>query len=181
MSSERQAAEEPGEPEPAPPARPPRGAAFLLTQLGTHAAERFAARVAGLGLTPPDIGLLRTIATRPGRSQRALAAELGVVPSRVVALIDHLDGKGLVERRRSTEDRRNHELYLSEEGGRLLGEVGGIAAAHEDDILSALDDDQRDRLTELLGLVAAQQGLTPGVHPGYRNLPDGRRSQAPAG
>ncbi|MCX5211612.1 MarR family winged helix-turn-helix transcriptional regulator [Kitasatospora sp. NBC_00240] len=171
MSSERQAVEEPGGPAPAP-----RGAAFLLTQLGTHAADRFATRVAELGLTPPDIGLLRTIATRPGRSQRALAADLGVVPSRVVALIDRLDGKGLVERRRSTEDRRNHELHLSAEGGRVLGEVWRIAAAHEDDILSALDDDQRARLTELLGLVVAQQGLTPGVHPGYRNLPGGQRS-----
>ncbi|WP_329496708.1 MarR family winged helix-turn-helix transcriptional regulator [Kitasatospora herbaricolor] len=171
MSSERQAAEEPGGPAPTP-----RGAAFLLTQLGTHAADRFAVRVAELGLTPPDIGLLRTIATRPGRSQRALAADLGVVPSRVVALIDRLDGKGLVERRRSTEDRRNHELYLSAEGGRVLGEVRGIAAAHEDDILSALDDGQRAELTELLGLVAAQQGLAPGIHPGYRNLPGGQGS-----
>src|SRR6185437_4216470 len=35
---------------------PVAGSAFLLTQIGTHAAEEFAARVAGLDLTPPQAG-----------------------------------------------------------------------------------------------------------------------------
>jgi DNA-binding MarR family transcriptional regulator len=154
----------------------PRGAAFLLTQIGTHAASRFAERVAQLGLTPPDVGLLRMIAGQPGRSQQSLAADLGVVPSRVVALIDNLDHKGLVERRRSTEDRRNYELHLTPEATRVMGEMRQLAAAHEDDICSALDDDQRAQLTTLLELIADQQGLTPGVHPGYRQLSHGRRT-----
>lgn len=158
----------------------PRGAAFLLAQLGAHAAGRFGERVAGLGLNPPDVGLLRMIATEPGRSQRSLAADLGVVPSRVVALIDGLEQKGLVERRRSTEDRRNYELYVSEAGGRALAGVREVAAAHEDDLLAALDGPERRLLAELLGRVAAQQGLTPGVHPGYRSLGKraGRREPA---
>ncbi|GAA1225988.1 hypothetical protein GCM10009665_15590 [Kitasatospora nipponensis] len=148
---------------------PPRGgAAFLLAQIGAHAAGRFGERVAGLGLSPADVGLLRMIATRPGRSQRALATDLGVVPSRVVALIDHLDGKGLVERRRGVEDRRHHELHLSPEGYRILGEVRQVATEHESDICAGLDEAQRAELISLLELVATRQGLTPGVHPGYR-------------
>lgn len=163
----------------------PRGAAFLLAQLGAHAAGRFGERVGGLGLAPPDVGLLRMIATEPGRSQRSLAADLGVVPSRVVALIDNLERKGLVERRRSTEDRRNYELYVSEGGRRALAGVREVAAAHEDDLLAALDGAERGLLAELLGRVAAQQGLTPGVHPGYRTLPkragSGRRTGGAVG
>ncbi|MFD9369705.1 MarR family winged helix-turn-helix transcriptional regulator [Streptomyces sp. NPDC060020] len=148
----------------------PRGAAFLLAQIGAHAAGRFAERVATLGLTPADVGLLRMVAGRPGRSQRALAEDLGVVPSRVVALIDVLEDKRLVERRRSVEDRRNHELHLTAEGRKTLGAVSRAAAAHEDDLLAALDPDGRAHLLELLERVAAQQELTPGVHPGYRTL-----------
>ncbi|MEU7725921.1 MarR family winged helix-turn-helix transcriptional regulator [Streptomyces sp. NPDC040724] len=153
-------------------ARPPvpRGAAFLLAQIGAHAAGRFAERVAALGLTPADVGLLRMVAGRPGLSQRALAEDLGVVPSRVVALIDALEGEGLVERRRSAGDRRNHELHLTPEGRRSLGKVSRVASAHEDDLLAALDPDGRAQLLELLERVAAQQELTPGVHPGYRTL-----------
>jgi DNA-binding MarR family transcriptional regulator len=149
-------------------ARRPRSTAFLLAQVGAHAAARFAERVGQLGLTPADVGLLRMIAGQPGRSQQSLAAELGVVASRVVTLIDNLDRKGLVERRRSTEDRRNYELHLTAEATRIMGEMRHLAAAHDDDICSALDHDQRAQLTTLLELIADQQGLTPGVHPGYR-------------
>ncbi|MER5861849.1 MarR family winged helix-turn-helix transcriptional regulator [Kitasatospora sp. NPDC002040] len=164
MSSTRQPDQGPGAPG-------PRGGAFLLAQIGAHAAGLFAERIGQLGLTPADVGLLRMIAGQPGRSQRALATDLGVVPSRVVALIDALEAKGLVERRRSAEDRRHHELHLSAEGGRTLGAVSRSAAAHEDHLLAALDPEQRKQLTGLLELVAAQQELTPGVHPGYRSLP----------
>ncbi|MGW5343632.1 MarR family transcriptional regulator [Streptomyces sp. HUAS TT3] len=159
----------------------PRGAAFLLAQIGAHAAGRFADRIRHLGLTPADVGLLRMIAGQPGRSQRALAEDLGVVPSRVVALIDGLEGKGLVERRRSPEDRRNHELHLGPEGRRALGSVSRAAAAHEDALLAGLDPEQRSQLHALLELVAVQQELTPGVHPGYRTLPTPSRSRSGTG
>lgn len=167
VSSDRQPAEDPG----AAAAPPPSGGAFLLAQLGAHAAGRFGERVGELGLAPPDVGLLRMIALEPGRSQRSLATDLGVVPSRVVALIDSLEKKGFVERRRSAEDRRHHELYVSEDGRRALGRVREVAALHEDDLFAALDEEDRIRLTALLGRIAEQQGLTPGVHPGYRHLP----------
>jgi DNA-binding MarR family transcriptional regulator len=147
----------------------PEGAAFLLAQLGAHAANRFAERISDLGLSPADVGLLRMIASEPGRSQQSLATHLGVVPSRVTALIDQLDRQGLVERRRSTEDRRNYELHLTDAGKRVMGQLRRLASAHEDDICSALDQDKRAQLTELLELIAEKQGLTPGVHPGYRH------------
>ncbi|MBW4718065.1 MarR family winged helix-turn-helix transcriptional regulator [Saccharothrix obliqua] len=148
--------------------KPLNGAAFLLAQIGAHAANRFAERVGDLGLSPAEVGLLRMIAAQPGRSQRSLAADLGVVPSRVTAMIDPLDRSGLVERRRSTEDRRNYELHLTPKAGALMGRLFETATAHEDDICAGLDAEQRVRLTELLRVVAANQGLTPGVHPGYR-------------
>ncbi|MEV1007755.1 MarR family winged helix-turn-helix transcriptional regulator [Streptomyces sp. NPDC049881] len=152
------------------PAGPPvpRGTAFLLAQVGARAAERFAERVGELGVRPADVGLLRLIGTRAGLSQRDLAETLGVVPSRVVALVDRLDGLGLVERHRSARDRRHHELRLSARGEELLGRVGTVAAAHEDALLEPLTPEQRETLGRLLGALAYAEGLTPGVHPGYR-------------
>ncbi len=145
-----------------------RAAAFQLAQLGELANQRFAERVAEIELTPPEVGILRMIATEPGRSQRSLAAELGVVPSRVVALIDPLDKKGLIERRRSAADRRNHELHLTAEGGRKLGSIARLALAHEAELFSGLSDVEYDQFARLLAKLAAAQRLTPGVHPGYR-------------
>lgn len=149
----------------------PVGAAFLLTQLGAHAAQRFAQRVSELDLTPPQCGLLRAVATAPGRSQQALAAHLGTPPTRLVALVDGLEQRGLVERRRNPDDRRLYALSLTPAGEALTAELGRVAREHEDAVLAALGADERARLIELLRRVAADQGLTAGVHPGYRTLP----------
>src|SRR5262245_13703773 len=59
------------------PPPPPPSAAFLLAQLGAHAAQQFAHRITDLDLTPAQAGLLRTLAHTPGRSQRQLADTLG--------------------------------------------------------------------------------------------------------
>jgi DNA-binding MarR family transcriptional regulator len=152
----------------------PRGAAFLLAQLGAHASQRFADRVQELGLSPAEVGLLRMIAGQQGRSQQSVAVELGVVPSRVVVLIDNLSRKGLVERRTGSTDRRHHELFLTVEGEQVMVKMRSIARAHDDDLLTALDPEEREHLAGLLRRIADQQGLTPGVHPGYKQAA-GRR------
>jgi DNA-binding MarR family transcriptional regulator len=144
--------------------------AFLLTQVGAQAAMRFAERLAPLGLTPPQAGLLRAVGTEPGRSQQALATQLGVLPSRLVALIDELEHDGLLERRPNPDDRRHHAVHLTDAGKERLREVGRIASLHGDDYLNALSPAECATLARLLGKLATEHGLTPGVHPGYRNL-----------
>jgi DNA-binding MarR family transcriptional regulator len=153
-----------------PVERGPYGAAFLLAQVGAQGARRFGERVAEIGLTPPDAGLLGKIAARPGVSQQSLAEHLGVMPSRMVALVDDLEGKGIVERRRSMEDRRNYELHLTEKGRQVLGEIARIGAEHEESFCAALSKEERNHLSDLCRRIADEQGLTPGVHPGYRSL-----------
>jgi DNA-binding MarR family transcriptional regulator len=149
---------------------PKTGVAFLLTQLGTHAAMKFGTRVADLDLTPPQVGMLRMIATQPGLSQQALAGNLGMLPSKVVSFVDDLEGRGLVTRTRSTRDRRVHELTLTDEGTELLGKIRSVAAEHEADFCQALDADEHSRLLDLLSRLAESHDLTPGVHPGYRTI-----------
>lgn len=152
------------------PARVPTGAAFLLAQLGAYAAGRFAERIGPLGFSPPQSGLLYAIRARPGRSQQAVAEQLGLHPSRLVALVDDLERGGVVERRRNAQDRRHYALHLTARGEAALGDLDVASAEHEADLCAALTDDELDRLAALLRRIADQQGLTPGVHPGYRHL-----------
>jgi DNA-binding MarR family transcriptional regulator len=144
--------------------------AFMLAQVGGLAALRFAERLAPLGLTPPHAGLLRAVAAAPGRSQQALATELGVLPSTLVALVDELEADGLLERGRNPTDRRNYALHLTPAGEQRMQEIGRVAQAHGGDLLAALGQEDRATLARLLGLLAEYHGLTPGVHPGYRTL-----------
>lgn len=149
---------------------PVAGAAFLLTQLGTHAAQAFAERIATLDLTPPQTGLLRAIAQEPGRSQQALADQLDTPPTRLVALVDGLEQRGLVERRRNSRDRRLYAVHLTAAGDELMADVARIAREHDDALFTALKLQERRQLRDLLARIATDRGLTPGVHPGYRNL-----------
>src|SRR6267378_3728047 len=109
----------------------PCGVAFLLAQLGAHAAERFGERIAVLGLSPPEAGILRMIAATPSCNQQTLGKTLGVLPSRMVILIDELAEKGLVERKRNIKDRRHSELVLTKRGRSMLEKLSRLAAEHE--------------------------------------------------
>lgn len=143
------------------------GPAFLLAQIGAHAAARFAERLEPLGLTPSEAGVLWNLSHQPGMTQRALAEHLGAFPSRVVILLDGLEEKGLVERHRGPGDRRAHALRLTAAGRARLNDLRRISRQHQDDLCAALDSAERDQLRDLLARIAAQQGLRARVHPGY--------------
>jgi DNA-binding MarR family transcriptional regulator len=146
------------------------GPAFLLSQLGAHAAARYAEQVAPLGITPAHVGVLRAVALHPGRSQQAVADEFGVPPSRMVALLDDLEDSGLVERRRGGGDRRVHSLHLTGDGQILMTKINGVSRDAERDLLRGLTVAERRQLLELLQRIATEQGLREGVHPNYARL-----------
>jgi DNA-binding MarR family transcriptional regulator len=145
-------------------------AAFLLAQVGAHAASKFAERLAKLKLTPAHAGILRILDWTPAITQQALSATLGMVPSRLVALLDELEERGLTERRENPGDRRSYALHLTEKGRSTLGMIGRISREHQQALLNALSEDERKELADLLQRVADEQGLTHGVHPGYARM-----------
>jgi DNA-binding MarR family transcriptional regulator len=153
-----------------PGVRPPALVSFLLTQLGTHAATRFAERLAALDLLPQDAGILRILGRSAGLSQQELAATLGMHASRLVAVMDTLEQRGLVARRDSAKDRRVYALQLTAEGRAMLRQIGQIAKAHDEAMCAGLPTTERARLGSLLQRIAGRQGLKPGIHPGYRSL-----------
>ncbi|MGB7135133.1 MAG: MarR family winged helix-turn-helix transcriptional regulator [Acidobacteriaceae bacterium] len=146
------------------------GPAFLLAQLGSHAAGRFAERLARLRLQPAHSGILYIVAGTPGLTQQALARRLGMVPSRLVALLDELDGRGLVQRSTDPADRRRHALLLTEKGKKTLAAIGDLSRDHQRLLLAALSSAEQQQLANLLQRIADQQGLTRNVHPGYKTL-----------
>src|SRR5882757_3149220 len=144
--------------------------AFLLAQVGAYAATQFAERLAALQLSPPDVGILRLLRIAPGISQQELSTRLQIHPSRLVAILDNLEKRTLVERKPNPQDRRLYSLHLTKDGGEILEQIGKVAREHQDALLSTLTIDERTKLAELLHRIADAQGLTRGVHPGYQRL-----------
>ena len=149
------------------------GVAFLLAQVGAHAADQFAERLEPLKLTPAHAGILRAISHAQGSSQQALAKHLGMFPSRMVFVLDELERLGFVERRPSAKDRRTYELNLTARGRAKLEAIGRIAREHQEALCAALNPGERETLASLLSRIAEHQHLRAGVHPGYRKLGGG--------
>lgn len=144
--------------------------AFLLTQVGSHAAMKFAERLAVLHLTAPDAGILRVLGRSSGLSQQDLAKTLRMHASRLVAIVDDLEEKGLVQRLENESDRRTYALHLTEKGRETLAQIGSIGREHNEAIAASLSEEERFQLAGLLQRIANEQGLTPGIHPGFSRL-----------
>lgn len=142
------------------------GLSFLLVQLGFHAARLFAERVAPLGIEPRHVGMLTRLAANEGRSQQAIGELLRLSPTQMVFLVDELEQRGLVERRRNPADRRSYALYLTRGGRDLLAQVGEVTRQHEDRIAASLSRAERGQLAALLRKVARSEGLGPDTLPG---------------
>jgi DNA-binding MarR family transcriptional regulator len=139
----------------------------LLAQVGARAAALFAARLRALDLAPAHAGALRVVAGNAGISQQALSSLLGMVPSRLVSLIDELEHRGLVERRDNADDRRVYAIHLTPKGAETMAALGRIARAHDEEVLAPLGEKEREALRSMLSRIADDQQLTPGVHPGF--------------
>jgi len=111
----------------------------------------FAASVQGL--SPGRVGLLILIDANPGITQSHLAEAVARDRSTMVGLIDLLERRSLVERRRG-DDRRTNGLWLTRSGRRLLARALRRIAAHERRIASRLSAAERRRLLRLLGKIS---------------------------
>lgn len=146
--------------------RAPSSLAFLLSQVGIHAARRFSERMAEVDLHPPLFRVLNLIDAAEGRSQQAIGEAIQVPPSRMVALVDELEERGLVERRPDPADRRIRALYLTRKGRSTLARGREIAAAHEAELTRGMAAADRKLLIRLLQKLVDEQTIGRGVHPG---------------
>ena len=111
----------------------------------------FAASVQGL--SPGRVGLLILIDANPGVTQSRLAEAARRDRSTMVGVLDQLEARALIERRRG-QDRRTNGLWLTRAGRALLGRALRSIARHERRIASRLSAADRRRLLELLGRIS---------------------------
>jgi DNA-binding MarR family transcriptional regulator len=155
--------------EPPVPDQAPRSVGFLISQLGFLSSKGFMEALEPLGIGPREFLLMRFVAATDGQSQQALAERLGVPPSRMVAMVDHLEEAGLVERRPDPEDRRVRGLHLTRKGRGVLDKASKIAIDYETRLCSGINREEREQLIDLLQKLQASQTHLRGVHPGLGN------------
>jgi DNA-binding MarR family transcriptional regulator len=146
---------------------------FVLSQFGSHTAQCFEKKLTATGLRVQDAGLVRMLAARPGLTQIEVAEIFGVLPSRLVVIIDRLEQLNAVTRRRDTDDRRKVRIYLTAKGGDLAATIAKLTQSMERHLFRALDEKEKRQLEALVKRLAVDQGLRAGVHPAFSKIIEG--------
>ena len=127
---------------------------FMLRRIQTTVFSDFIASLGELDLRPAQYSLLEVIDANPGLRQSDAAAALGIQKANFVALVNELERRALVQRRRSTADRRSYSLHLQARGRRLLEAARDRHDAQESRLRALLGAQDRDRLLALLNRLA---------------------------
>ncbi|WP_067778009.1 MarR family winged helix-turn-helix transcriptional regulator [Nocardia amikacinitolerans] len=138
---------------------------FLLAQLGVHTTEQFAARLGPLGIQPRHVAVLSTLLDRDGLSQQQLCESLHIHRNVMVGMVDDLERRGLVERKKHPVQRRAHALHVLPAGQQLLREAERILDTYEAELLDAFETEERRSLLDLLQRLGVRSGVRAASNP----------------
>jgi DNA-binding MarR family transcriptional regulator len=120
----------------------------LLPRLAKQVMRRSDPELLGI-----DLRLLMALSylgDHDGAPQQELVDALCIDAKNVVLVLNELEESGHLVRRRDPEDRRRHRVHITETGRQALERAARVQEDIEDDVLQALDADERDTLWQLL-------------------------------
>jgi DNA-binding MarR family transcriptional regulator len=109
-------------------------------------------------LSPGRVGMLILVEANPGVTQSRLALAVGLDRSTMVGVVDGLEERGLIERRRGA-DRRTNGLWLTRAGRAVVGTLKRRIAMHERRVASRLSAPEREQLLSLLDKLSMDSAL----------------------
>lgn len=127
-------------------------AGHLIRRLNQISVAIFAERMSQIGveLTPVQYAALTTILENPGIDQASLAGAIAYDKATIGGVVDRLAAKNLILRSQSKTDRRARALAVTPEGEVLLERVRPVVRALQNDILTGLDEGEKNQLLSLL-------------------------------
>lgn len=128
--------------------------AFLLARANAVSLSRANSALAEHGLKVRPYSVLALVAADARPSQRELSEFLRLDPSQIVALVDDLESRGLVERAPDPSDRRANVVLITEEGRALYASARTSTVAAEERAFAELSPLDHERLTAFLRTLA---------------------------
>jgi DNA-binding MarR family transcriptional regulator len=135
------------------------GPILLLTQLSRLISRKSTPEL--LGQTLKELATLSYLRDYREPTQQQLTEGLCIDTNYCVMLLNDLEASGLVERRRDPADRRRHIVTMTEQGRKALHQAEAAQQTLEDEILGALNAEERSQLAHLLRKAIDGQGTQP--------------------
>ena len=123
---------------------------FLVTRIHDRMHREFVVALEPLRIEPRDFGTLTALRATGPVSQAELARHMGVSGASMVQIVDDLESRGLLERRRLATDRRTQVLHVLPEVPEVLAEAARLADAHSEPLLGDLSQARTKRLLVLM-------------------------------
>lgn len=131
---------------------------YLFKHVNLRLTEASASALAPFGVNGRELAVLAVLAAEYPLSQLEAAGRLGVDRTTMVALVDALEEKGLVERRRSSQDRRRNTVQPTPAGRECLRGAENAREEMERRFLAPLSPEDADRLVRSLRTLVAAPG-----------------------
>jgi len=139
---------------PGPPKELLSSTTFLLKRLGFAAKDKSHQAFEGTGLSAFHYAVLALLEEDPRETQAQIADALGYDRSLIVRLLDELEERELVIRKRDPQDRRRHVVSITADGKRDLGRLRELTKKLENEYFGPLDEEERETLRGLLQRLA---------------------------
>ena len=123
---------------------------FLLGRVGFEIKTRSIAEFGDAGFTPYQFGVLALLEEGARETQATIADALRLDRSQLVGLLDSLEERGLIERRRDPHDRRRQAVSVTSAGKKALVRLRAIIARIEEEFFAPLGPAEREELHGLL-------------------------------
>jgi DNA-binding MarR family transcriptional regulator len=135
------------------------GSMVLIPRLSKQVLRR--CRAESLGIDLRLLMALSYLGDHDGAPQQELVEVLCMDAKNVVLVLNELEDSGHLVRRRDSEDRRRHRVFITEAGREALARAARAQEAIEDEVLQALDAEERATLWRLL--TRAVRGAEPAI------------------
>ncbi|MBO9490041.1 MarR family transcriptional regulator [Endozoicomonas sp. G2_1] len=108
-----------------------------------------------VGVTGPQLLVMQNIGREPGIMVRQIAENINLSPATVTSILDRLEAKGLVQRIRSTEDKRRVGVFLSEQGQTMLQDAPLPFQEHFTNRFAQLKDWEQSQMVATMQRIAS--------------------------
>ncbi|KIQ80919.1 MULTISPECIES: MarR family winged helix-turn-helix transcriptional regulator [Bacillus] len=123
---------------------------YLVHRTDVKMSNYFTKRLKPYGVTPEQWGIISVLSSQRGTTQRELAEAIDKDQTTVVRMIQSMERKEIVKKTLNEQDRRSHNLFLTEKGDELKKAILPVVQDAHNFVTSNLSEEEIEQLKTLL-------------------------------